>query len=1458
MSVDVATLSPLKRALIEIRDLKARLARAERRAGEPIAIVGMGLRLPGGANDPDSFWQLLWNGVDAITEVPAERWPIADFFDPDPDAPGKMTTRHGGFLADIDRFDPAFFGISPREAESMDPQQRLLLEVAWEALEHAGVDADSLFGTNAGVYVGMGNSDYLRLLLADHEQIDAYTTTGNALSIAAGRIAYVLGAQGPAVTVDTACSSSLVAVHLAVQALRRGDTDIALAGGVSLMLGPELTINFSRARMLAADGRCKTFDASADGYVRSEGCALVALERMSDAEARGHQILAVIRGTAAGQDGRSGGLTAPNGPAQEQVIAAALADAGLDANAVGYVEAHGTGTPLGDPIEVRALASALARRRPADDPLLLGSVKTNLGHMEAAAGVGGLIKLVLMLQHGAIPPHLHLHQLNEHIAGERAAIAVPTTATPWPPRPGGRVGGVSSFGLSGTNAHVIVAEAPPREPVAPPAAPERSAHLLTLSARTPSALAESARRYRSHLAGHPDHSLPDVAFSANTGRAQLPCRLAIVAGDGVEAARLLDDASTRDLDEFALTTSPPDVTFLFTGHGSHHAGMGLRLYDEQPVFRAAMARCEELLRPHLDQELRAVLASPALLADMAYAQPALFALQYALAELWRSWGARPTTVAGHSAGEYAAAVQAGVLDLEDGIRLICARGKLLSSIDDDGEMVAVFADEVTVAAAVAGHEDDVAIAAVNGPATTVISGRRAAVRAVLSDLHIDDDDWRVLDVSVGAHSPLVDPILDEFEAVVSTIPWRRPEIGLVSSLTGAFVDGEVTETGYWRRHLRQPVRFAAVFDTLHDAGVRAFVEIGPHPTLIGLGQRCWPDTNATWAPSMRKGGDETIDVLGGLGRVFEAGVRVDWAAFDAPWRRRRVPLPTYPWQRQSYWSPAARPAHRTAPSSLWPVAVLAAERQAQQGPLDLQVERYEGRWRALDDLALAYIARAVTELRLFPNAGHRTSVRESLDRGCVAPVYAHLLGRWFGHLAEAGLLEPLDDDTFVSRSPTFEIDVDERRAAAVAACSGLEPLLEFVDRCGGRLAAVVAGHEAALSTLFPDGSLATTDFLYRDWAVPRYYNAIVGAAVGALSLARPAHELRVIEIGAGTGGTTAVVAPELPPERTSYTFTDVSDFFLARAAERFAGLSHMRFARLDIEQPPADQGFEPGTYDVVVAANVLHAARDLDEALAHARSLLAPGGVLMAIEATGHRRWFDVTTGLIGGWQRFADAWRRDVPLLAPDRWREALSAAGFVDVVDLPAEGTPTTILGQVVLLGRAPGDAAPPAPVRREGDVAARPVPARVEAQDAEALLAALDNALPDERDEVLVGAVRRAVAGVLRVGDPDRLRRDQPLLDMGFDSLMAVELRNVLRQALALEQKLPATLVFDHPTIASIASHLGGLLAGAPEASTDADSDRERTSRAPTLDASDVAALSDDEVEMMLLSRLSEIEP
>lgn len=899
----------LQSALDAMQKMRARLEAAESRRSEPIAVIGMSCRFPGNADDPASFWQLLVNGMDAIQEVPPARWDIDSLYDPDPQKPGKMSARWGGFLKDIDQFDAQFFGISPREARSMDPQQRLLLEASWQALEHAGLNPAQMSGSQTGVFVGITVNDYLQLqnTLQSLDQIDAYRITGNSLNSAAGRLSYFLGFHGPSVAVDTACSSSLVAVHLACQSLRNGESNMALAGGVNLILSPQMSIGATKASMLAPDGRCKTFDARADGFVRSEGCGVVLLKRLSDALADGDNILALLRGSAVNQDGFSSGLTVPNKLAQEAVIRAALKNAGVKPGEIQYVEAHGTGTSLGDPIEIRALTSVLSEGRDLQSPFRLGSVKTNIGHTESAAGIAGLIKTVLSLHYGIIPPHLHFQTPTPMIDWGRTPAVIPTTPIEWAgPH---RYASVSAFGASGTNAYVVLESAP--EIQAASSFQDRPLHLLAISAKSFTALKESAERIHNHLSTS-HASLPDICHTANTGRAQFNHRIALTAADAKDMeSRLASFIAGEEfpLQGFVEPGITPKIAFLFTGHGSQYVNMGRGLYEASPVFRQAVKECKALLGEYLDVPISQMLypepgqeeTTAGLWNGMKYTQPAQFVLAYALTKLWASWGILPGAAIGHSVGEYAAACAAGMMSLADGIKLVAARGRLMESLLEQGVMTAVFADEATVTSAIASYADKVSIAVINGPTNIVISGNAKAVEAIEENLVKQGIKIKRLDVAQASHSPLVDPMLEEFERIAESIQYRESQVEYISSRTGK------TETRidskYWRTHQRQAVRFADGLQTLIEHGYNHLIEIGPAPTLLTIAQRNLEgqENQPLGYPSLRKGQEDWAQILNSLAGVYVHGANVDWRGFDQPYSRQRVALPTYPFQRQSYW-----------------------------------------------------------------------------------------------------------------------------------------------------------------------------------------------------------------------------------------------------------------------------------------------------------------------------------------------------------------------------------------------------------------------------------------------------------------------------------------------------------------------------------------------------------------------------
>lgn len=883
---------------------------------EPIAVLGLACRFPGGATDPDNYWRILRSGIDAITEVPAARWDVSRYYDPDPDAPGKMYTRWGGFIDSIDRFDASYFGISPREAEVLDPQQRLLLEVAVEAMEHAGYAPDPQRELNAGVFVGiMNNNDFVSLKgTFDPSRINMHDSTGHATSAAAGRLSYAFGFLGPSIAVDTACSSSLVAIHLACQALRAGECQLALAGGVNVMLAPEITVSFCKTRMLSPTGRCKTFDARADGYVRGEGCGLIVLKRLSDALRDEDNILAVIRGSAVNQDGRSSSLTAPNGLAQQVVVRRALEASSIRPDEVDYVEAHGTGTALGDPIELEALGNVMGENRDAQRRLLVGSVKTNIGHLESAAGVAGLIKIILSMQHEEIPPHLHLESLNPRISLDSSKVEIPTRITPWPRDNRRRIAGISSFGFVGTNAHVIVEEPPKKTAGAVRSRPDY--RLLTISARSPESLRELAARYVRFLSRR-SADVDDMCFTANTGRVHHAVRAAFV-GANADSLRtkIQTFAAGRTEADTAFGTvsasATPKVAFLFTGQGAQYAQMGRQLLSVEPVFRAAIGECAQIIDPLLQRSLVSLLQDEdaSLLEQTKFAQPALFALEYALLEQWRAWGVEPSMVIGHSLGEYVAAHAANVLSLEDGAKLAVARGRLMQSIQTRGGAAAIFASEDFVRPFVEPYLDSISIAADNAPERVLIAGAEDALQTVCNELEARGVELRRMIGLVAAHSPLMEPLLDTFETVCSMVTYRAPAIPLVSTRLGRQIThAEISDPLHWRAHMREKVRFREGMLALYESGCRIFVEIGPRNTLGRLGEMTLSAEDCVWLPSLSKEKHDQQQILESLAKLYTRGVRIDWEERNRPFAGRRIPLPTTVFEKKRFWpETAARPA----------------------------------------------------------------------------------------------------------------------------------------------------------------------------------------------------------------------------------------------------------------------------------------------------------------------------------------------------------------------------------------------------------------------------------------------------------------------------------------------------------------------------------------------------------------------
>ncbi|MDG9703218.1 type I polyketide synthase [Streptomyces sp. DH37] len=880
---------------------------------EPVAVIGVGFRFPGGNDTVDGFDEFLRNGGSGIRPLPRDRWDVDAFTSEDADAPGTIRTAAGGFLERIDEFDPQFFGIAPKQAHYVDPQQRLLLETAWEALENACVDPTAV--RDGGVYVGATPLDQaMELDSVPYEKLDGALATGMGAYPLSGRLSYFLRWRGPSLTTDTACASSLTALHMAVEGLRNGECGIALCGGVNALHHPKIFAILSRNQMLAPDGRCKAFDEAADGYARAEGCGVLVLKRLSDARRDGDTVLALVRSTAIGHNGESAGLTAPNGTAQEAVMRRALERAGLEPGDIQYVEAHGTGTPLGDPIEMGSINGVFGDAHRDGDPLTVGSVKSNLGHMEPAAGLGGIVKVILQMRAGVFYPHLY-EQPSGRIPWDRYPVTVPTECRPW--KAPVRRAMVNSFGVAGAIGIAVVEEAPAQP--APAGAPESARdagppgpggglHVFTLSAKSREALGLQVERHRRYLAERPGTDMADLCLTRNVGRVHFNHRMAAVVRDGSELAAALERQAAAPAEGGRSPGGLRKAAFLFTGSGSQYVGMGSALYRRFPVFRSHVDACDELFARHLGRSVRDIMLgtapdAEARLAETVYTHAALFTLEYSLARLWQSWGVRPTALIGHSVGEVVAAAVAGLFTLEDGVFFLAERARLIQSVTTPGGMAAVSAPAAEVEPLLAGL-DDVSICAVNSPRQCVVSGGAGSLAEVTEALRRRDVTVTPLRVSSAFHSPLMDGILEPLRAALADVEFHEPAVTLISCLSGAVAaPGEMATADYWVRHVREAVDFEGGMRALAARGRHVFLEVGPSSALGSLGRRCVPDGRHLWLSSLRSGDGEGRAVLQALADAYRAGLAISWPAVHEGGPGRMIPLPTYAFDRRRYWLP---------------------------------------------------------------------------------------------------------------------------------------------------------------------------------------------------------------------------------------------------------------------------------------------------------------------------------------------------------------------------------------------------------------------------------------------------------------------------------------------------------------------------------------------------------------------------
>ncbi len=1246
---------------------------------EPVAIIGMACRFPG-AENTDALWQMLLNGQDAVGQVPPTRWDASSLA-----GNGLNSSPWGAFLPEPDQFDAAFFGISPREAASLDPQQRLLLEVSWEALENAGQPPRSLQHLATGVFVGIGTNDYARLQHGALNNLDAYHATGNSNSLAANRISYFLDLHGPSMAIDTACSSSLVAVHQACRSLQTGESDLALAGGVNMLLAPDLTVALSQAQMMSPTGRCKTFDQDADGYVRGEGCGVVILKRLDRAIADGDQVLAIIRGSSVNHGGRSNGLTAPTVQGQETVIQAALNNANIPGAAMDFIEAHGTGTPLGDPIEMEALAHVLSPNRSDQHPVWVGSIKTNIGHLEAAAGIAGLIKSTLALQNKILPQQLHFQRINPDI-NENSFLRVADQQVSFANIHRPLCCGVSSFGFGGTNAHLILEGPTSTETIAARADKSELPALLPISAADPKALTERAGALGTFLDQQGTTNFTDLVHTLNAKMEHLEHRAVFIAASVAEFRQKLNDFAQGQKQPDALgqaaNGADSGVVFVFSGQGTQWVGMGKALSEQSPEFRNSLERLDSYISKIADWSIFAAIDDEKLTADPGRLQPTLCALQISLANLFMSWGLSPAAVIGHSLGEVAAACIAGALSEEEAMQVALERGKVMIAAQNSGGLLATSLSATDLQKMIATIGGDLELAAHNSSQSTVASGPDTPLEELRLAILKEGEKALRLAGNTSFHHDTMTSLQPLLRNALASLNPSLPRLPIASTVHGQLSTETLFDADYWAKNIRHPVLFKPALASLTAQGYRHFVEIGPHPALTRhIATALAGESRKEILSAMRKDAADLSSPLRVMATLFAHGlIKQAEMSKDAPhpW----LHLPAYPWQRQRHWLTTSRPTLRLQPESekIWQECTTAGTRQSGFIPLELSLHDYAAKWDALNRLALADMELALRALN--PDG---TLPDPAVAQGATAERFHGLIQRWYQVLTEANRVE--------KKNGTYAIVGDQdlpNRSALISQAREVSPeitfLTDYLTRCGDQLLEILQGRTEALETLFPNGSWETVQNLYHDWSVPRYFNAIAAEILLSLTPWRDlSSPLRVLEVGGGTGGMTRAMLPTLSGHGVEYEYTDISPYFIEPLRQKLADFPFVSFGVFDLDQEPGSQGYQENSYDVIVAANSVHTVKNLPQTLRNLRSLLAPGGIIILYEVTRPLPWFDTSVALIEGWGNFKDDLRASTPLLSPGHWQTILAENGFDQCQSFPAADSPADLLAQHIIVARA-----------------------------------------------------------------------------------------------------------------------------------------------------------------------------